>query len=518
MDLLCSDAIRHNARVYGKDVAVVCEGQSLSWHELDVQTNRVANALHALGCVKGDKVALFLPNSLPAFVAFWGIAKSGCVIVALNTLLEGSALARLTNASDAKVIFVDSGTAALVDSIRPSLENIRPEGYFTFGAAAAGWQSAADLIGSGAASPPAVKVQGDDSMTVIFTSGTTGVPKGIEHTHFGRLNYPHGFGMGLRINRYSVAICATPIYATGTWITMFPTMYRGGRVVLLSKFTAEGFFAAVHAERGTHAFLVPTQYIALLQHQPSINVTGSLQVLVTAGQSLAPATYEALCAQFPSAQLYEIYGMSEGFSTLAIPEDRQRGKQGSVGKPAFLEDIRIIGPDGEELAAGEAGEIVGYGPGMMKGYYARPDMTRDATWVSPAGRTYMRSGDIGHLDADGFLYISGRLKDMIKSGGMNIYAVDIEQIIMQHAAVRETAVIGVPHEKWGETPIAVVILKAGASITANELLAWVNERVSKYQRLLKIVLQADMPRATYGKIQKQTLRDQYRAKQRGEGQ
>jgi acyl-CoA synthetase (AMP-forming)/AMP-acid ligase II len=496
---------------------VVCEGQSLTWRELDASTNQFANALHALGCAKGDKVALFLPNSLCAFIAFWGIAKSGCVIVALNTLLEGSALARLTNASDAKLIFVDSSTVALVDSIRPSLEHIRSDGYFTF-AAAAGWRSAADLIAAAAASPPAVNVHGDDSMTVIFTSGTTGVPKGIEHTHFGRLNYPYGFGMGLRIDRYSVAVCATPIYATGTWITMFPTMYRGGRVVLLPKFTAAGFFAAVREQRGTHAFLVPTQYIALLQHKPTIDVTSSLQVLVTAGQSIAPATYEALCAQFPSAQIYEIYGMSEGFSTLAIPADRQRGKQGSVGKPAFLEDIRIIGPDGAELAAGETGEIVGYGPGMMKGYYARPDMTLEATWVSPAGRTYMRSGDIGHLDEAGFLYISGRSKDMIKSGGMNIYAVDIEQVIMQHPAVRETAVIGIPHEKWGETPMAVVILKAGASITANELLGWVNERVSKYQRLLKIVLQADMPRATYGKIQKQALRDQYRAIQRGEGQ
>ena len=146
---------------------------------------------------------------------------------------------------------------------------------------------------------------------------------------------------------------------------------------------------------------------------------------------------------------------------------------------------------------------------MMKGYYARPDLTDAATWVGPGGRTYMRSGDVGYLDADGFLYVSGRLKDMIKSGGINIYASDIEEIFMRHPAVREVAVIGVRHEKWSETPIAVVILKDGATAGAEELKQWANDQLSKYQRVTAVVIQTDLPRATYGKVQKQALRDQF---------
>ena len=509
-DFLCTDVISHNARVFADKVAVVCEDRRLTWRELDERTNRVANAIRGLGFEKGDKVALFMPNSIALFELFWGIAKAGCVVVSLNTMLEGASLARLTNASDAKAFFASASTRSLVDAVRSELKKIPATNFFDVDSpAGADWTSAASLIDIASAARPDVRVEPNDSMTIIFTSGTTGVPKGIEHSHFGRLNYPLGFGIGLQMHRYSVAICATPIYASGTWITMFPTMYRGGTVVLLPKYTPEAFLAAVQNEHGTHSFLVPTQYIGLLQ-QPLANYDlSSLKVLVTAGQSLLPATYEALKKNFPGAKLYEIYGMTEGFSTLAIPEDIEHGKQGSVGKPAFLEEVRIIDPDGNELPAGQAGEIVGYGPGMMKGYYARPDLTDAATWVGPGGRTYMRSGDVGYLDADGFLYVSGRLKDMIKSGGINIYASDIEEIFMRHPAVREVAVIGVRHEKWSETPIAVVILKDGATAGAEELKQWANDQLSKYQRVTAVVIQTDLPRATYGKVQKQALRDQF---------
>jgi acyl-CoA synthetase (AMP-forming)/AMP-acid ligase II len=506
-DYLCADVIRHNARVYADATAVECESERLTWSELDARTNKVANAIRSLGFDKGDKIALLMPNSLAMFELFWGVAKSGCVIVTLNTMLEGSALARLCNASDARALFVDDSMRPLVDSIRSELGKIAPDRFFTVGASNIAWANAHALIDSSDAAPPLVKIDPSDSMTIIYSSGTTGVPKGIEHSHFGRLNYPLGFGMGLNINRYTVAICATPMYASGTWITMFPTMYRGGTVVLIPRFSPEAFLQTVQRAHGTHSFLVPTQYIGLLQQPLQRFDTSSLKVLVTAGQTLSAVTYAALLKHFPTAGIYEIYGMTEGFSTLAIPEDLLRGKRGSVGKPAFLEDIRIIDEAGRELPPGETGEIVGYGPGMMKGYYNRPDLTEAATWIGPDGRTYMRSGDIGRLDADGFLYLNGRLKDMIKSGGMNIYAADLEQVLMQHSCVKEVAVIGVPHEKWGETPIAVVLLKTGTAIEPGTLMRWANERLSKYQRLTSVLIQDELPRATYGKVQKQVLRE-----------
>ncbi|MFG1244304.1 class I adenylate-forming enzyme family protein [Xanthobacter versatilis] len=504
-DHLSSDVIAHNARLYCDKTAVVCGDRALTWGELNKRTNRVANALRDLGYDKGDKIAVFMPNSLESFELFWGVVKSGCVVVSLNTMLEGQALARLANASDAQAIFVDESTRALIDRQRGNLLNIPRHRFFTTGSVAEGWRSSEEFITAASDTAPDVKIEPDDSMTIIFTSGTTGVPKGIEHSHFGRLNYPLGFGMGLSISRYSVAICATPIYASGTWITMFPTMYRGGKVVLLEKYSPEAFLEAVEREGGTHSFLVPTQYIGLLQHDLTKYDLSTLQGLITAGQTLPEIIYNKLLNVFNHAKIYEVYGMTEGFATLAIPGDIERGKRGTVGKASFLEDIRVIDSEGTELPHGQIGEIVAYGPGMMKGYYGRPDLTREATWIAPSGRTYLRSGDLGWMDEEGFLFVTGRLKDMIKSGGINIYASDLEGVLMQHEAVKEVAIVGIPHEKWSETPVAAVILKQGRTIDAETLRNWANERLSKYQRLSHLLIREDFPRATYGKVQKTEL-------------
>lgn len=510
-DHLCADIIAHNARIYRGRDAVVCGRERLTWEQLDARTAQVANALHARGLVKGDKVCVFMSNSIPAFVMFWGVVRAGCVIVPLNVMLDGASLARLINASDGKLLFASASTAPEIEAVRGALVNIPADGFFSFGGALPGWGAAEALLDAAGIVAPDVAIEPGDSMTIIYTSGTTGTPKGVEHSHFGRLNYPYGFGAALGVNRYCVSICATPIYASGTWITMLPVMYNGGKIVLISKFSPQAFFDAVAVEGGTHSFMVPAQYIMLLQHPEEKRDLSALRVLVSAGQTLSEVTRAGLIERFPNVRLYEVYGMTEGFFTVALPEDFARGKVGTVGKPGFLEDIRILGDDNQELPAGEIGEIVAYGPGMMKGYHNRPDLTEEMVWVSPGGRTYMRSGDLGRLDDDGFLYICGRKKDMIKSGGINIFAVDLEEVVMTHPAVLEVAVIGIPDPKWNETPVAAVILRPGAAVPAEELRGWVNERLAKYQRLSAVFLREDMPRATYGKIEKEKLRREYAA-------
>lgn len=508
-DHLCAHVISKNAALYKNRTAVVCGADRLTWQELDLKTNRVANALLELGLAKGDKVCTFMPNSIEAFLLFWGAIKAGCVIVPLNIMLDASTLARLTVASDGVIFFAAPETMSTVAEARSLISSINEDRYYLSGDAQSGWKSLEVLVEGASDAPPVVSLSPEDTMTVIYTSGTTGTPKGIEHSHFGRLNYCYGFGAGLGINRYSVAVCATPIYASGTWITMLPTMYYGGKVVLLPKFSPEIFLAAVAEEGGTHTFMVPTQYIAILQAPQDARSSDSLQVMVSAGQLLSPVTRKALAERFEQSALYEVYGMTEGFFTIAIPKDRESGKDNTVGKPGFLEDIRIVGDSDEELAVGEIGEIVAYGAGMMKGYYNRPDLTSETVWQAPSGRTYLRSGDLGHVDEDGFLYVSGRKKDMIKSGGINIFAVDIEDELMKHSAVSEVAVIGRHDPKWGETPIGLVILKSGSTVAQEELKAWVNERVAKYQRLTDLIILEDFPRATYGKIQKEALRNKY---------
>jgi acyl-CoA synthetase (AMP-forming)/AMP-acid ligase II len=507
-DHLCPDAIASHARLAPARTALVCGAARLTWGDLNDRINRLANALIARGCEKGARVCMLLPNGVPSFLLFWATTRAGCVIVPLNPMLDDAALIRLTNDSGGHVIFADAGRKAQLDGIRRDLSNIDADGYFLFGDSADGWSNADSLIEEGDPSPPDVSISPDDPMTIFYSSGTTGEPKGIEHSHFGRLNYCYGFGAGLAINRYSVAICATPIYASGTLITMLPTLYYGGTVVLIEKFSPAAFVGAVTAEGGTHSFMVPAMYAALLQHEDLKADLSSLRILVNAGQTMPLATRDALAARIPSADVYEVYGMTEGFFTLALPGDFALGKRNTVGRPGFLEDIRIIDEQGRELATGEAGEIVAYGPGMMKGYYGNPAMTAAAIWIGPCQRTYLRSGDLGHLDEDGFLYVSGRKKDMIKSGGINIYAVDIEEIVSRHPAVSEVAVVGLPHAKWTETPVGVVILRRGASVSAEELLAWTNGQLAKYQRLSAIHIRDDVPRATYGKVRKDRLREE----------
>jgi acyl-CoA synthetase (AMP-forming)/AMP-acid ligase II len=232
-------------------------------------------------------------------------------------------------------------------------------------------------------------------------------------------------------------------------------------------------------------------------------------VLLTSGQALATATAEALQAACPNSDLYECYGLTEGVILLRLPEDADHGKYDSVGKPLLLDEVRIIDGDGEEVPQGESGEIVGYGLGVMTGYYNEPERTAGATWISPEGIAYLRTGDIGWIDPDGFLFLAGRLKDMIKSGGINIYAADIEAVFMAHPDVSECAAIGVPDERWGETPLLVVLPQPGGTVDVEALRAWGNERLAKYQRVSRLVIREELPRAVYGKVAKQQLRDEF---------
>lgn len=508
--LLMPDVIAHNARIHGDRIAMVCGDERVTWREANERTNQFANVLRAQGLGKGDKVALFMRASVEAWVAFWGSAKAGCVTVPLNVMLDTDSLARLAEDSEAEVVVAGLGTEATLDSIRERLPRVRSDGWLTFGEGGPGWRDVRVL--SAAADPTScdVRIEPNDIITILYTSGTTGQPKGIEHTHVSRMAYPYGFAIGLKTDRYSVAVLGTPPYASGTWITMAPTMYVGGTLVILPAFSAEAFLSAVERERGTHAFLVPTQWIALLQYEKrsSFDVS-SLRCLVTSGQPLSAKTYDALEAAFPAGGLYEVYGFSEGFATLRIPEDAARGKRVSVGKPSLLDDIRAIDDAGRELPQGETGELVGHSLMMMTGYHKQPGLTEQTTWVSAEGRTFLRSGDIGYVDGEGFVYVSGRLKDMIKSGGINIYAADIESVFVVHPDVSECAAIGVPDEKWGETPLLVVLLRPGGIVDAEVLRAWGNERLAKYQRVSRIVIRDELPRAVYGKVAKQQLRNEF---------
>jgi acyl-CoA synthetase (AMP-forming)/AMP-acid ligase II len=256
--------------------------------------------------------------------------------------------------------------------------------------------------------------------------------------------------------------------------------------------------------------MVPTQCRMILEASSTTSQDrGSVKVMMIGAGVLDRPTFDGLHAAFPSVQVFVCYGMTEGFITMTTPADFALGKFGSVGIPVFGTDMRIIDEDGHELPNGKVGEIVGYGAGLMKGYYKDAEHTDEIIWKGPRGTTYIRTGDAGYLDEDGYLFLSGRFKDMIKSGGYNIFAADIETVFNKHPDVVETAVVGAPHEKWGETPVLLAIMRAGSMTSEDALMSWGNEQLAKYQRVSKVEFRTAFPRGAYDKVLKRVLREPY---------
>jgi len=304
----------------------------------------------------------------------------------------------------------------------------------------------------------------------------------------------------------AVTLVATPLYSNTTLVSLFPTIGLGGTLVLLPKFDTTAFLELSQRHRVTHAMLVPVQYRRLMDAPDFDRFDLSSYRRKFCTSAPFPAALKAQVLRRWPGGLTEYYGMTEGGGTCILQCHEFPDKLGTVGQPAAGSDIRIISEDGRELPRGETGEVVGRSPAMMTGYHKLPDATRAVEWFSPAGERFIRTGDIGRFDAEGFLTLLDRAKDVIISGGFNIYPIDIEQVLASHPQVRDCAVVGVPSEQWGETPVAFVV----GDETPQALKAWVNERVGRMQKLADVVIVPELPRSEIGKVLKRELRAQYR--------
>lgn len=349
------------------------------------------------------------------------------------------------------------------------------------------------------------ELEAADEFNIIYSSGTTGVPKGIVHTHGIRvaridlLVQGGGFGPGSRV------LVTTALYTNWSAIAVITTFHAGGAIVLPGHFSVEPYLRALRAQGITHSFIVPAQLTRLLDHPDfDASVAGTSTVKYCAGAPLSASRKREAVARWPGAFL-EIYGMTEGAASSLLHANEHPDKLDSVGRPVPGTACYILGPDGSVLPPGEVGEITGGSTVSMPGYHNRPDLTAAIRWTAPDGTPCYRSGDLGWLDADGFLHVSGRLKDMIVSGGMNIYAADLEEIVATHPDVAEAAVIGIPSEQWGETPLAAVVLKPGRSVDAESIRQWANARLGKYQRLSRVEICDALPRGSLDKVAKREL-------------
>jgi len=330
------------------------------------------------------------------------------------------------------------------------------------------------------------------------------------HTHQARLLFAMTCGLEFRVHNEAVSLISTPVYTNGTQLIYLPTLLVGGTAVLMPSFDPAIFLQLVQQEKCTHAFLVPTQFIRIMEHPQFANYsTSSIEVLLSAAAPLSRDTKIDILSKFPNSKLAELYGLTEGISTVLRPNE-QLAKLGSVGKPRLGGDIKIIDNNGNELPRGEMGEVVGSNFSMMTGYHGNQKKTGDSFWHDSRGKPYFKTGDIGRLDKEGYLYILDRKKDLIISGGINIFPRDIEDVLLAHPEVAEAAVIGVPHREWGESPMAVIVKKnLEPRLSETDLMQWANARLAGYQRLAGVKFCLSLPRNDLGKVLKHELRNRF---------
>jgi long-chain acyl-CoA synthetase len=498
--------IAEHAREHAGRVAVIDGARSVNWSEHGARVHRVANALIGLGIAKGDRVAMLGRNSIEYQEAFLGTLLSGGCAVPLPTMASSDALKLMLEDSGSKVLFVAEGYRDAVEPFAAQLPLIATGGLFGFDFAGASFASYDAWVKAASSDAPGVDLALGDDFNIIYSSGTTGVPKGILHDHRMRLNTAELLA-GFKFSADCVNMVATPIYSNTTITTWFPTVRWGGANVLMSKFDAAGFLELVQKHRATHAMLVPVQYdrIMHLDNYDDFDHS-SMQFKFSTSAPLREELKRQVVERF-EGELVEFYGLTEGGVSCTLMANHFPDKLASVGQPSC--ELRIIDEQGNALPPGRTGEIVGRSWNMMRGYINRSDATDEMLWYDGEGALFFKTGDIGRLDEDGFLYLSDRKKDVIISGGFNIFATDLEIVLVKHEAVREAAVIGIPSQQWGETPLALVVLEAGAAIEAETLRQWANERLGKAQRIAELELRDDLPKSDIGKVLKRELRGPY---------
>jgi long-chain acyl-CoA synthetase len=487
--------LQERAQTLGEKTFILCDGETVSYAEMNERACRVAANLAARGVAKGDKIVLLMGNCVEFVAVFLGAGRIGAVVVPVNPMLKPAELAHIVNNSDA-------GTIITIPEFAPLLEQSaalfpRVTRYFVLGDAVSGAASFSELLAPVDNATDIAATPHDDA-ALIYTSGTTGTPKGVILTHRNYLSNARMLVHVINMVPEDRFLLVLPLFHVNAQVvSILSPLMACADVVIMKKFNPFAILPSIETHRATIMSAVPTIYNVMCRMMRAEPRDLSSMRLFASGAAPLPEKTYTETQEVLKKPLVMGYGLSEATCASAAADDQDPIKWNSVGPPLRYTNVRIVDEDGLDVPVGDVGEILIAGPTVMKGYYKDPDATRE---VLSGG--WLKTGDLGRFDEDGYLYIVGRLKDMIIRGGQNIYPAEVENTVSTFPGVEECAVVGVDDDQWGQEVLAAVKLADGHTVDPTTLIDYCRERIAAYKcpRIVRFV--AELPKTATGKIKK----------------
>lgn len=509
--MLVGDIPVRNAGFYPNKLAIIEENARFTFAEFNERVNRLGNAIIGLGLIKGDRIAVLNHNCYQYLELYFASAKIGTPIVPLNYRFTANELLYILNDSGAKIIFFGKEYLSTVGILIK--ESPLAEHYVCIDKSFPGVKNYEEIISMSSATDPLLPIDEEDIVILGYTGGTTGKPKGVMTTHRNIITSCYNNVIERALNPNAIFLNVPPLFHAGGANSMFAFSFIGATNMVINSSDIEIILKTIEEYMITHLVLVPTMIQSLLEH-PNIEAYNLLS-LKAIFYGTAPISVESLkkAMELLKCDFSQIYGMTETFVPISIlkPEDHlvegsaeDYQRMSSAGREVMGVQVKIVKEDGREVSTGQIGEIVVKGKNVMKGYWNQPELTKEVLIDG-----WLHTGDMGRMDEYRYLYIVDRKKDMIISGGENIYAKEVEDVLSTHPAVVQAVVIGIPDNKWGESVKAFVIKKKGTEVSEEDLIGFCKTRLASYKKPKFVEFVGDFPKSTAGKVLKRELREQY---------
>ena len=505
-DFLIGEVLSRNARKYPDKLAFKEDNRSFTYSQYNFRVNKLTNALRELGIGHGDKVAFLLYNCIEIIDCYFALAKLGAVAVPVNFRFVEPEIAYVVNNSDSVALIFDSSFEKTIDAVKDRMPLVK--NFITVsGPGELPYPLNYDrLLDAGSGLEPLVIVSDNDPAHIMYTSGTTGKPKGAVLTHKSQLSNVTFCLIERSASHDDIYLCIPPLFHEAALAITLQHVFMGSSVIIHKQFDPMAVVKTVAEEKVTTLFMVPAMWNFLLQIPDLSKYNLSSVRLAITGAAIMPLSLKKRVLEiFPGLQLYDCFGQTEmsPVTTMLKSQDTLR-KPTSVGKPIVGTEVRVVDDKGFDVPVGEVGEVVYRGPGMLLEYYNNPKATGEAIVDG-----WFHSGDLVRMDEEGFVYVVDRKKDMVISGGENVYPAEVEEVLYKHEKILEAAVIGIPSEKWGEGVHAVVVLKPGQEMNQEEVINFCAAHLAGYKKPRSVEFTEALPRNASGKVLKIRLREKF---------